>query len=277
MASIGGVLKKIAKPAALLAAGAVNPALAAALGAALGAKKGGLKGAITGGLEGYGMGSLGSMARGGISKMLTGGAKAALPKAVTPVTGVQPLSTVSMLGGTPAAAATTASGSGISAASSLVPETTGIATKVGKGAKAIGGFVQKNPKVAELALQGALSQAGGPETDVARQKLALEEKRFGLESQEYQNEQARRKAVAELLAPMLKGMGTQYGAAGFQSPMSPEVMNLPSLDDRTGMTVGQNDMLNAMYSTINSQGYTPAQRALLEQEARRVRQQYRMR
>ena len=191
MASIGGVLKKIAKPAALLAAGAVNPALAAALGAALGAKKGGIKGAISGGIEGFGMGNLGSMARGGISKLLTGGAKAALPKAVTPVTGVQPLSTVSMLGGAPAAAATTASGSGISAASSLVPETTGIAAKLGGTAQPViqrtaaerikdaaqaagrglgkaSGAIQRNSKVAELALQGAMSQLGGPETDVAR-------------------------------------------------------------------------------------------------------------
>lgn len=181
-----GVLQMLAPTVAGAFGG---PLAGAAVGAAMrGLDRPGQRGigldvgqAIRGGAEGYGMGSLGQSARAGIGKMLAPGLPSVSAPSSIPMTNT-------MLPGRAAGAAGAAGGGGGGA---------------GNFATRALDFATKYEKPLGMAAKGIMSQLPDPQ-EMRQQDFA---------ERQYEDEQERRRRIAELLMPMYQQM-----MAGRQMP-----------------------------------------------------------
>jgi hypothetical protein len=266
-----GIIKTVAPIAAGFIPG-VGPLVGAALGAALGGDREGkgyfggfdVGGAVQGGLSGYGGAKLGQAAKGGLAKMFTGGVPGQSALKLPSATSVMPEGLSSNIVGGSAAASPAASG-GFNAAqymaddlASQVPSKTmtlgkGVSTKTpGRSPLSrVGGGVRKAGSALNnkegLAFAGNALQTGA--SIMGSQAQAAQA------AQEYEDQQRRLQAQAEMMALFAPQMAGNLGMSNFM----PQAANI-SASGRGTPAMSMQDYLD--YSGTNADGSTPRPSAI---------------
>lgn len=256
-----GAIKTIAPIAAGFIPG-VGPLVGAALGAALGGDREGkgyfggfdVGGALKGGVSGYGGAKIGQAAKGGLAKMFTGGVPGQSALKLPSATSVMPEGLSSNIVGGSAAASPAASG-GFNAAQYMADD---LATQVPSKAMTLGkGVTQSNP----LARAGKSIASKIPSALKSKEGLGFagsalqaganimgSQAQAAQAAQEYEDQQRRLQAQAEIMALFAPQMAGNLGMSNFM----PQGASL-----RGNSAMSMQDYMD--YSGANAQPAGPSQ------------------
>jgi hypothetical protein len=235
--------KKVIKPIAEIGASLLGgPMASAGIGALMeGLDRPGKSGigfdagaGLRGGIQGYGVGQGTQLVKGGAKALMSQmgtGATAPVPKynltggvgedmfGAKPMVGVgapvgvdlpQAPSQVSLASsaGRAAAPSFTPSGAGLSAnpISPVTSRGSGLLSGMRSLGKSVAESSKEYPKLWEMGLSGINNRLGSPETRAMEEKNMLTKRQLDLEERQYNEEQERRKRIAQLLLPMYQQM-----------------------------------------------------------------------